>query len=257
MNWRFWFFGKAAGTGNPTREHAAAPKQPASHPTQIIATLSDEDRAMFKSQHEQVMTKLNEEKPPQMSPAESIAIRKARMQEVTKILLCFAVACCLVPYWMTTDTLTVEVIPFAAFIGTASMSGLAMIVSYLLRDAECITILQQNPEDAQEAEFSYKAIWRNLPCFIFVAFGCLVVHMIAIAFDITTKPIIQSTALTWLNGVIYLIMVIYSICEVVHIVQLFGKAYHANSKFNSLVCPIVRVIWGYAFLTLFLSSTIS
>lgn len=256
MNWKFWFFGKAAGAGRPARERTAAPAQPAAQPMHIITTLSDEDRAMFKSQHEQVMNKLNEEKPPQMSPAEIIAIRKARMQEVTKILLCFAVACCLVPYWMTTGMLTVEIIPFAAFIGTASISGLTMIASYLLRDAECITVLQQNQEDAQETEFSYKAIWRNLPCFIFVAFICLAVHMVAITFG-ATESITESGKLTWLNVVIYMIMVIYSIFEVIYIIQLVRKTYHADSKFNAIISPIVRVIWGYAFLTLFLSSTIS
>lgn len=255
MNWKFWFFGKAAGNSKPAHNHDTTVTKTAAQPTQIVATLSEEDKAMFKLQHEQVLSKIDEAKHPNTNHVDAIEIRKARMHEMTKILLCFAAACCVVPHWMTTGTLTAEIIPFAAFIGTASITGLTMIASYLLRDAECIVILQPDQEDVNETEFSYRVIWRNLPCFIFLAFICLTVHMIAIACG-ATNPILESKTLTWINLTIYIIMGIYSVVESIRIVQLFLKTYRSDSKFSAIICPVARVIWGYAFLTLFLSSAI-
>lgn len=249
MNWRFWFFGKAAGTGNPTREHAAAPKQPASHPTQIIVTLSDEDRTMFKSQHEQVMTKLNEKMQPENPPTllDVMTIRKDRIKEMTKILLCFGITCLLVPYWMTTNTITPDMIPFATFIGTASICGFAMILSYFIKDAECFMPTEPSNEEKTPAECAYKAIWHNLPAFIFIAFLCCFIHLIAIA---------QEVDIAHLQNVLYLIMTIYSIIEIINSVCNFFKMKYLP-KARYIVIVLARVACGYSFYALFLITSIT
>jgi hypothetical protein len=70
MSWKFWFFGKASGNSKSIHNHDTTASKEAAQPMQIVTTLSNEDKTMFKSQHEQVMAKLNEQHIPAPSAQE-------------------------------------------------------------------------------------------------------------------------------------------------------------------------------------------
>lgn len=243
MNLKFWFFGKGA-VSRQQHDKTTQPEQTDVASKPIVATLSEEDRELLKSQHEQVMDKLNEEKQQQMTAAEIVELRKTRMQAMTKVLYGIIVLTLAVPYGIMHDMFNIETLPIAAFLATISITSLSTVLGYILREAECITPLQLNDEIANQTESAYKNVWRWIPCSIVIATALCLGHLY-----ITVNTAKIGTVAVWIIG-------LGCIWNAIHILFEIFKHKIITNPWYQLCYKTAQTIEIYTFITLFLIKTI-
>ena len=179
-----------------------------------------------------------------MTAAETVELRKTRMQAMTKVLYGVIVLTLAFPYGIMHDMFNVETIPIAAFLATISITSLIAVLGYILREAECITPLQLNDEIANQTESAYKNVWRWIPCSVIIATALCLGHLY-ITVDATKVGI----AAGWIIG-------LGCLWNAIHIPLEIFKHKIITNQWYQLCYKTAQTIEIYTFITLFLIKTI-